>query len=80
MALARHIVSNGRPAGSNRLSFVRMGGDDEDDRGSAAGSRDGPSPDDRHDRREDLEPLDGRQSKPVDVEASFDADFSCGVK
>ena len=27
-----------------------------------------------------LEPLDGLQSKPVDVEAAFDADFSCGVK
>ena len=27
-----------------------------------------------------LEPLDGLQSKPVDVEATFDADFSCGVK
>jgi hypothetical protein len=28
----------------------------------------------------DLEPLDGLKSKPVDVEAAFDADFSCGVK
>jgi|SRR5262245_20688227 len=27
-----------------------------------------------------LEPLDNLQSKPVDVEAAFDADFSCGVK
>ena len=27
-----------------------------------------------------LEPRDGLQSKPVDVEATFDADFSCGVK
>jgi hypothetical protein len=27
-----------------------------------------------------LEPLDDLQSKPVDVEAAFDADFSCGVK
>jgi hypothetical protein len=28
----------------------------------------------------DLQPLDGLKSKPVDVEAAFDADFSCGVK
>ena len=27
-----------------------------------------------------LEPKDNLQSKPVDVEAVFDADFSCGVK
>jgi hypothetical protein len=27
-----------------------------------------------------LEPLDELQSKPVDVEAAFDVDFSCGVK
>ena len=27
-----------------------------------------------------LEPKDNLQSKPVDVEAAFDADFSCGVK
>jgi hypothetical protein len=26
------------------------------------------------------EPLDNLQSKPVDVEAAFDVDFSCGVK
>jgi hypothetical protein len=28
----------------------------------------------------DLQPKDNLQSKPVDVEAAFDADFSCGVK
>jgi len=27
-----------------------------------------------------LEPKDNLQSKPVDVEAAFDADFSCGIK
>jgi hypothetical protein len=27
-----------------------------------------------------LEPLDGLQSHPVDVAATFDADFSCGLK
>ena len=28
----------------------------------------------------DLQPLDGIQAQPVNVEASFDMDFSCGVK
>jgi hypothetical protein len=27
-----------------------------------------------------LMPLDELQAKPIDLEASFDADFSCGVK
>ena len=31
-------------------------------------------------RATNLQPLDGLESPPIDVEASFDADFSCGIK